>query len=287
MRPSPYQIAAFTEAARHKSFSRAAVSLGVTQSAVTQHVARLEQTVGTPLFIRRREGLELTVAGRELFAISDRLRTLEQLVVERVSDYGDMAAGQLRIGANAPRPALPLIARFTQQFPQVEISFTLMSWDLAMRSLREREIDIGFVVDPEPDPALVVRQLGFTTYRAFVHVDHPLASRDSISLHELQHQVLVVPEDGSLTQRLLYRWAEELGLTLRQVIETATFPMVKEAVLHGVGVGLMLADGQFPSRNLKALPIIEMQEPHRNCLVIPSDKANLRLISNFAELSLD
>lgn len=254
---------------------------------MTQHVARLEQIVGTPLFIRRREGLELTVAGSELFAMSDRLRTLEQLVAERISDYGDMAAGQLRIGANAPRPALPLIARYTRQFPQVEISFTLMSWDLAMQRLREREIDIGFVVDPEPDPALTIRQMRTTDYRAFVHTDHPLAARDSISLHELQGEMLVMPEDGSLTQRLLQRKAAELGLSFRQVIKTTTFPMVKEAVLHGVGVGLMLADGQFPSRNLKALRIREMQDTHRDCLVVPADKARLRLIRNFAELALE
>ena len=84
MKTNPYQISAFTHAAREGSFTRAAENLGVTQSSITQHVAKLERTMGTQLFVRRRDGLELTRAGHELFAVSDRLRTLEQLIEEKV-----------------------------------------------------------------------------------------------------------------------------------------------------------------------------------------------------------
>ena len=70
MRPSPAHLTAFTMAARLKSFTRAAQALGVTQSSVTQNVAKLEAMMGVPLFIRRRGGLELTKSARELFEIS-------------------------------------------------------------------------------------------------------------------------------------------------------------------------------------------------------------------------
>ena len=287
MKPSPYQVAAFTEAARRRSFSRAAESLGVTQSAVTQHVARLEDIVGTPLFVRRREGLELTTAGRDLFAISERLRTLEELIEERIGDYNALAAGSISIGANAPRPAMPIIAAFAASHPQVEIDFTLMSWDLAMRRLRDRELDAAFVVDPAPIDGLGVHPLGRTEYRAFVNLDHRLASRDSISFGELAGEAVIVPEDGSLTQRVVLSKAEALGVTLSRVIKTSTFPMVKEAVLHGVGVGLMLADGQFPSRNLKAIRVEEMPESYTNCLVVPADKGSLRLVRAFVDTAAE
>ena len=95
VKPSPYQIAAFTHAARERSFTRAAERLGVTQSSVTQHVAKLERIMGTRLLVRRRDGLELTRAGHELFAVSDRLRTLEQLIEERVANYSAFATGHL------------------------------------------------------------------------------------------------------------------------------------------------------------------------------------------------
>lgn len=287
MKPSPYQIAAFTQAARERSFSKAAAVMGVTQSSVTQHIAKLERIMGTQLFVRRREGLELTSAARELFAISDRLRTLEQLIEEKVEDYGELSAGHLRIIANASRPAMPVIARYTSLYPQVEIAFTLVSWNLAMRQLRERDVDIAIIVEPEAIEGLYVRDIATTRYRAYVHRDHPLAGRQSLSLADLAEEVVILPEDGSLTQRIVAAKTAELGITLSRVIKTTTFPMVKEAVLHGVGVGLMLEDGQFPSTSLVALKVREMRDRYRTCLVTPSDKRDLRLVKSFCDVAID
>ncbi len=287
MKPSPYQIAAFTQAARERSFSKAAAVMGVTQSSVTQHIAKLERIMGTQLFVRRREGLELTPAARELFAISDRLRTLEQLIEEKVEDYGELSAGHLRIIANAPRPAMPVIARYAALYPQVEIAFTLVSWNLAMRQLRERDVDIAIIVEPEAAEGLDIRHIATTRYKAYVHRDHALAGRGALSLKDLAEEVVILPEDGSLTQSIVAAKTAALGIALSRVIKTTTFPMVKEAVLHGVGVGLMLEDGQFPSTSLVALEVQEMRDSYRTCLVTPSDKRDLRVVKSFCEVAAD
>ena len=287
MKPSPYQISAFTHAARERSFSKAAAVLGVTQSSITQHVAKLERVVGAQLFLRRREGLELTRVGRELFEISDRLRTLEQLIEEKIEDYGELSTGHLQIIANAPRPALPIIARYLALYPQVQIEFTLFGWNAVMERLREREVDIAIIVEPEVGEGLYTREIGTTRYKAFVSPDHPLANRRSISLRELRQEVVILPEDGSLTQRLVKAKAAKLGFTFSRLIKTATFPVVKEAVLHGVGVGFMLEGGQFPSSNLITIDVEEMPELYRICLVTPSDKRDLRLVKSFCEVAAD
>lgn len=287
MKPSPYQISAFTHAARERSFSKAAAVLGVTQSSVTQHVAKLERIVGAQLFLRRREGLELTRAGRELFEISDRLRTLEQLIEEKIDDYGALSTGHLRIIANAPRPALPIISGYLALYPQVQIEFTLFGWKAVMDQLREREVDIAIIVEPEFSEGLYTREIGVTRYKAFVSPDHPLADRRSISLRDLRQEVIILPEDGSLTQRVVKAKAAKLGFAFSRLIKTATFPVVKEAVLHGVGVGFMLEGGQFPSSNLITIDVEEMPELYRICLVTPSDKRDLRLVKSFCEVAAD
>ena len=64
--------------------------------------------------MRRRDGLELTRAARELFEVSDRLRTLEQVIGEKIESYSNLSTGHLRIVANAPRPVMPAIAQFLQ-----------------------------------------------------------------------------------------------------------------------------------------------------------------------------
>lgn len=285
MKPSPYQIAAFTHAARECSFTRAAARLGVTQSSVTQHVAKLERIMGTPLFVRRRDGLELTRAGRELFAVSDRLRTLEQLIEEKVDSYSEIAAGHLTVIANAPCPAMPVIARFANLYPRVQIDFTLVSWTLAMQQMHERTADIAIVTQPASDDLLYSLPVGTTRYRAYVCRSHPLAARKRTSLRDLADKTVIVPEDGSLTQRLLHRKCAALGLALPRLMKTTTFPLVKEAVLHGLGVGLLLDDSMSRSADLVALDIAEMGETYTNCLLTPTDKRELRFVRRFIDVA--
>ena len=57
---------AFDAAARHLNFTAAAQELGLTQSAVSQHIRALESRLGTPLFVRKPRGLVLTDGGRHL-----------------------------------------------------------------------------------------------------------------------------------------------------------------------------------------------------------------------------
>ena len=247
MRPSPYQITAFTHAARERSFSKAAAVLGVTQSSITQHVAKLEGLMGTQLLVRRREGLELTRAGQDLFAISDRLRTLEQLIAEKIDDYSELSAGNLRIIANAPRPALPAIARYSALYPQVQIEFSLASWTMAMQKLRARDVEVAVIVSPEVSDELFVREIGISRYKAFLRKDHPVAKRKKIALRELAEEVLIPPEDGSLTQKLITAEAKKLDITLLPRDQDDQFP-------SGQG-GYPTRRGHRPDAGRRAVPL--------------------------------
>lgn len=287
LKPSPYQIAAFTQAARDRSFSKAAKNTGVTQSSITQHVAKLERAMGVQLFQRKREGLELTRAGRELFEISDRLRSLEQQVEEKLQDYGGLATGHLRIIANAPRPVMPVIARYGAQYPKVEIEFSLCSRTEALRLLNEREVDIAVIVTEPEEDGLSVEKIGTTRYKAFVRRDHPLAGRGTVSLRELAGETIILPEEGSLTKSLVMERASLHGIELTSTVRTHSFPMVKEAVLHGIGVGFLLEEAQYPSANLTSLEVAEIPDIFSVCLITPAEKRNLRLISSFCDTLLD
>jgi LysR family transcriptional regulator, low CO2-responsive transcriptional regulator len=285
MKPSPYQISAFNHAAREGSFSRAATRLGVSQSSITQHVSNLETTIGSQLFIRRRDGLELTRVGRELFGISDRLVTIEQLIEEKIESDGSLRQGILRIAATAPRPAMPIIQRFTADNPGIDIEFSLFSWTLCTQMLRDRTIDIAIYTAPEPAKGLFIHRISQTRYLAYCRKDHRLAARSSISLMELAREFIILPEDGSLTQRVFKRKLAECGATIRGSMKTTTFAVLKEAVLHGIGIGILLEDSLYPTNNLVGIPIPEMPETYADCLVTQSDKQDLRLVRQFLEVA--
>src|SRR6202034_1122134 len=117
-------VEAFLSVARHRSFRKAAVELGVTPSAMSQAVRALEARVGAALFIRTTRSVGLTEAG-ERFLLRAR-PAFEELVgaTEDARDLGRRPAGLLRL--TAPRAVVPtlleqLIAPFCQAYPDIEV----------------------------------------------------------------------------------------------------------------------------------------------------------------------
>ena len=77
--PSSNTLLCFDAAARHRSLTRAAVELSLTQSAVSRQILALEETLGTTLFKRTRHGMELTPVGVDYAArVAQRLGAMEQ-----------------------------------------------------------------------------------------------------------------------------------------------------------------------------------------------------------------
>lgn len=284
MKPNHHQVTAFTYACREGSFSRAAQRLGVTQSSITQHVAKLEKTMGTQLFIRRRDGLELTSAGRDLFALTEQMAALEQRIQEKVQDFAALEDGHLRIIANAPRPILPVIAAYNRRYPKVRIDFTLFDWTSAMSLLRDFGVDIALITEPALTDNLFGMPAGETCYKAHLLAGHPLATREAISLSDLVNETVIVPEHGSLTLREFQKAQARSGVVLSRIMRTTTFPVVKEAVLHGAGIGILLDGCLYPSPEIVAVPITELPQTYRNYLVTPMHKRHLRLIESFIEV---
>jgi len=67
--PPLASLRAFEAAARHLSFKKAALELGVTPTAVSHQIRLLEESCGQPLFQRRPRPLSLTGAGERLFPV--------------------------------------------------------------------------------------------------------------------------------------------------------------------------------------------------------------------------
>ncbi|MFX8418062.1 LysR family transcriptional regulator substrate-binding protein, partial [Acinetobacter baumannii] len=75
---------------------------------------------------------------------------------------------------------------------------------------------------------------------------HPVLKMRRLRLADLADRPLVLPEDGSLTQRVVLARARALGVTLNKVVKMNSYPVVKEAVLHDVGIGIVLEHSFFP-----------------------------------------
>jgi DNA-binding transcriptional LysR family regulator len=115
---------AFLRVAAHGSFRLAAEDLGVSPSAISQTVARLEERIGVPLFIRTTRSVGLSEAGAVLHAAA--APAFASLVAgwESARTLGERPAGLLRL--NMPRAVVPLliepiIADFCDRYPDIDV----------------------------------------------------------------------------------------------------------------------------------------------------------------------
>ena len=280
-RSTPYQLTAFSHVVREGSVTDAARTLGVSQSAVTQHVQKLEALVGAKLLTRNREGQTLTQTGQEIFELAERHVSLERLIAERLAGYAMLDRGHLSIIANAPVPALSLIARFNKQWPNVQIDFTLYDWTTAIEMLRSHRVDIALIFEPTQSVDWTIYNIGQERYVLYVPADHPFAKRNRVSLADLTNQTLLLPEQGSMTQRVVGKALSKHSLHVERKIKITTFPVMKEAILQGAGVGIFLENSTAETDALVCIPIDEMAEPFKSCIVVPNDKHDLRLVQGF------
>lgn len=279
-----HQLRAFAHVARQGSFSAAARALSISQSALTQHISNLEREIGAALLIRSRQGTVLTATGREFFDLSDDILRLDQRIADKIESHRSLGAGHLRIIANAPQPALRMIKRFSASYPDVDVEFTLYDWTRAMELLLNNEVDVGFVTAPTLTDALFAREIEKARYVLYCPKEHAFANRTAVSLRDLLDQVLLLPESGSLTERVVGEAFAKAQLTCRKVVKTTTFPVMKEAILQGVGVGIFLERSASNEPRLSEIPITELPEPFTTYIVAPKSKVDYRSVQSLLTL---
>lgn len=281
MRPNHHQFEAFAYVVREGSFSAAAHRLGVTQSTITQHIAKLENSVGTLLLLRGRDGVQLTPAGQDFYDLADRMVALDSEVSERLEGFNAMKEGRLKIIGNAPQPALKIIARFRRRFPDIRVDFGLHDWTTATSMIRDRLADVGLVTDaPEHDTWDRIH-IERARYVLYCSAKHPMAQLSEVSLTDLAEETLIVPEKGSLTRRLLEQCCRQHDITLSRIVTMTTFPLMCEAVLQGIGIALFLRNSSLIRDNIAEVAIREMPDAQDTYLIATKDRTRLKLVAEF------
>jgi DNA-binding transcriptional LysR family regulator len=171
--------------AREGSFGRAAVSLGYTQSAVSQQIAALERIVGHRL-VERPGGprpVSLTEAGRLLLTHADAIAARVAAAQADLTALADGQAGELRVGVfqSVGQRILPdLMRRFLQSWPKVKLTLTESADDLELLDLVERGgLDLTFSDLPLVEGPFDSVELLRDPYVLVVAAGSELAQRDA------------------------------------------------------------------------------------------------------------
>ncbi len=133
------------------SFSLAALELGLSQSAVSRAIASLEEELGVSLLARGRFGAYATDFGDRVTVYFQQILQAEADIEAEANREKGLYGGRVRIASFrsvATHVLPPLIAQFSQRFPNVEVSLVEADPNAVEQALRENRVDIGLMPLP-------------------------------------------------------------------------------------------------------------------------------------------
>jgi len=280
------QLRAFHAVVRSGGVTRAARQLGITQPAVSAQVKALEEAYDVALLRRRGRGVEPTALGARLAEIAQRLFAAEEAAADLLDSARDLAVGTLRVVAGGPHDAMPLIARFKQAFPGIEVWVTTGNQRAAFDALIGEDADIAVLADSPDravtrDPRLHSVACASHDLVLFLPADHPWCARQSVSLHDLKQVPLVLRETGSMTRHLFETGVAAAGLSIEPILEIESREALKEAVAAGLGAGIIASGELGGDGRVVALPVDGLDEKLREYVVCLASRRDLRLIRAF------
>lgn len=251
------------EVARHGSFSKAATALRFTPSAVSQHIAALERSVGTEVVHRGPRGVRLTKAGLLLAETAEtvlaELRATRARLAELAGGSRTLTVATFTTGGRRLLPAA--LTALTAAHPDVEPVILEREPEDSIPLIRAGEADLALVY--RFDRALPLRpgdrdRLDWTPLHAdpmslVVHRDHPFAGRDGVDLTEAAGERWVL--GCTKTTEFLHRHAAEAGFELHVSGSSTDYYFAQAMVRAHVGVSLIPELALDPDPELTAIPI--------------------------------
>jgi DNA-binding transcriptional LysR family regulator len=240
------QFRYFIAVAEELHFGRAAERLHIAQSGLSQQILKLERSVGVPLLVRDRRGVQLTEAGRvfldharQAIELADRAMASPQL-----AERGK--TGILRVGTpilGIPIVAEDLLKEYGARFPHIEIEIHPHLDPELIEAVSTHSLDVAIVLSPfkSVEPAPRYQQLGTFELLALVPEGHRLAALEPLPRSELLTEPFldwprsINPEMIDHIHRVLFGDAEHPQRIALPILEEARR---LEHVANGEGIGI-------------------------------------------------
>jgi DNA-binding transcriptional LysR family regulator len=256
----------FLTVAEERGFSRAAVRLFRTQSAVSQAVRRLEDELKADLFDRTTHDVRLTEAGKTLLEHARRVLAVTEEAERAVRELRDLRHGRVVIGANEAglEVLLPLIGRFRETHPGVEFEVRRSPSRLLGAEVLAVALDFGVVAFVPAEEGLKTVVLASDELVVLSHPSHPFAKKDRVTLDEFGRATVIAHSDPSPARERVLRTYAERGVALNIKVSLPSLDAVKRAVERGMGVALLprrTALSELEAGRLAATTLPELRRP--------------------------
>lgn len=252
--------------AEHKSFTRAADALCISQPTLSQQIKHLEEALGIQLLDRSSRVVQLTDAG-QVYLVHAR-RALEELDAGQraITEVADLTRGSLRLGMTPVTEYLTtaLLDAFGARYPGIHLQASEMSQDLIEAGVAENTLDVGVVAFTHAGPSdawssrIETQTLYMEPLSLVVGATHPLAGRTTaVSPSVFEEEPMALLNGQFALRRHFDLYALEKALSPRVVVESNSLGMIIQAVGQGRLVTVLpttIAESQPRLRALSVAP---------------------------------
>lgn len=266
----------FVCVAEEKSMTGAAGRLRIAQPALSRQIARLEDELGLPLFLRSARGVELTEAGEILLSRAYAILAQIQQAHHDVTAHANAPRGVVVIGM-PPTPgefiAPPLLDHITRRYPEIELRFVEGFSRELERKLANGEIGLAVMHDPPIQDDIIVTEL-LVEHLCVIGPTGAL-NRPAYRLAEAAALPLVMPSRPNFLRVLIDKHADAIGAALNVVQRVDGVWHLKALVRHGHGFTILTYGAvmsEIQQGTLEAAPIEEPRISWKLCLATRADQ---------------
>ncbi|GGO53949.1 transcriptional regulator, LysR family [Roseovarius pacificus] len=237
--PSMRILRAFEATARHRSFTRAATELNLTQSAVSHQIRKLEELLGVQLLERGHNTITLTEAGGDYLSSARNALTEIQVATDRAIDRqrGDILTIAC-LGTFALKVLFPNLNSFIQQHPEIGLRVrTIVAHEQEAVSVQDYDVSIQYGVRtdwPELEALKIVDEQLFP-------VCSPLIGSELQTLSDLQRQTIIRTASPLILRDDWPLWLEKAGIPNNRFAAEINCDLLYpsyQAAIEGLGVAM-------------------------------------------------
>ena len=239
------QVEIFYYVAKHRSFSKAAAALSLTQPTVSGHIKALEASLNLVLFDRLGRDIQLTHAGEILYGHAKRLVDTKHAALQGIEELRDGLRGELTLGGSSipGQYILPrILGQFQPQYPGITIVLHITDTMETLERVVCGDLELGIVGAQVSNVHVAYYPFVEDELVLAVAADHPWAALPSVPIDALTTVPFIQRERGSGSRLVVERALADAGLPptrLQVMAEMGTTEAIKQGIKAGLGASIM------------------------------------------------
>lgn len=258
-----YQLKVFIQVVEKQSFTKAAETLFVTQSAISLQIKSLEEKYGVQLIDRKRNPIRPTKGGEVLYNYAKRISHEYEKIQEKIDEVYYGVQGKLAIGSSYTFGEffLPhILVNFIEKYPKIEPNIAIRNSKRIADLLLNHRIDIGILERQDLFANLHIEPVMKDELVVILPANHRFANQESIDLKELAQERWLLREPGSGTREMTNFMFSKVGIEPENYLEFGSSQIIKEAVQRGLGISIMSRLSIVNKVNVGVLKCLKIHE---------------------------